>query len=68
MLRLACGIVAFIVGSVTVDVLVHERSEGLIIVFAWALGAAVGIALYTVLRTGLEAPPVDTTHPSGPTG
>ena len=54
MLRFGCGFVAFIVGSVIVEVLVDERSEGLIILFAWTLGAAVAVGLYTVLRTGVR--------------
>ena len=65
-LRFGCGLVAFIIGSVIVEVPLDERSEGLIILIAWSLGAAVAVALYTVLRTGLEAPPVDATGSAGP--
>ena len=64
MLRFGCGLVAFIVGSLTVEVLIDERSEGLILLFAWSLGAAVAVGVYTVLRTGLEAPPGDPTPSS----
>ena len=66
MVRFFCGVVAFVVSSIVVSVLLDPTSEGLIVLFAWMLGAAVGVGVYTVLRTGLEAPPARST--TGPTG
>ncbi len=56
MVRFGCGVVAFIVASIIISLVINEDSNGLIVLFAWMLAGAAAAAIYTVLRTGLEAP------------